>query len=203
MAARTLLIAALVLVTACKKTETPENTAEAEPQPGTREWKIRNARSAAPPMIAAQSMVVEVRDSTMALDTLERGDSASPWVCFADDRNTQPNDPVCADDQGMRFFHAWISRQPPRLTGMGVAYALQGGYTASDTDPYDMTPDSSGLLSDGPAIYIVMPTAAAYTGIPTTRRTDGPWVRFSGTPYAYIVVPAGTPASALPAGVRR
>jgi hypothetical protein len=61
---------------------------------------------------------------------------------------------------------------------------------ASDTDPAKMQPDS-GWIMDGPSIYLVMPSASAYTGIPTTRRTTGPWVRYSGTPYAYIVVPAG------------
>lgn len=202
MVARRMLVAAVVLIAACSKAEAPANRAEAEPEPGSREWRIRNARSAAPPMIAAQSMVVMVKDTTMALDTIERADSASTWVCFVDDANTPHNDPVCADDQAMRWFQAYITRTRPQLTGMGVAYGLQGGGVASDTDPFDMTPDSSGFKMDGPSIYIVMPNAASLTGIPTTRRENGPWVRYSGTPYAYIVVPASSPAAALASAPR-
>lgn len=195
MVARKLPLAALVLIAACSKVEAPANTAEAEPEPGSREWQIRNARSAAPPMVGAQSMVVMVRDTTMALDTLQLGDSASSWVCFVDDAATPHSDPVCADDQAMRWFQALMTRQRPQLTGMGVAYALQGGGAPNDRDPFDMTPDST-FVNDGPSIYIVMPNAASYTGLPTTRQSARPWVRYSGTPYAYIVVPAASPAAA-------
>lgn len=175
----------------CSKAEAPVNRAEAEPEPGSREWKVRNARSAAPPMVAMGAMVLDIRDTTyMAFDTLERGTEGNGWVCMADDRNTNHNDPICLDDQAMRFYDAFVRRQRPQLTGMGVAYALQGAAVASDTDPMKMQPDS-GWLMDGPSIYLAMPTAAAYAGIPTTRRANGPWVRYSGTPYAYIVVPAG------------
>jgi len=185
------LILALFSLAACRK-DAPETAATPPaPEPGSREWRIQNARSAAPPMISAGSMVAMIRDTTMAIDTIERGDSANHWVCFVDDPNTTHNDPVCADDQAMRWFAAWVRREPPRLTGMGVAYALQGGAVASDTDPFDMTPDSSGFLLDGPSIYILMPNAASYAGLPTTRQSGRPWVRYAGTPYAYIVVPAG------------
>lgn len=189
MNGRALAVLAM-LATACSRAEAPVNRAEAEPEPGSREWKIRSARSAAPPMVSAGATIVEIRDSTYAIDTLEAGAEGNPWTCFADDRLTAHPDPICSDDQGMRWYAAWMQRQAPRLTGMGVVYALQGSGAASDTDPFKMQPDS-GWLMDGPSIYIVMPSQAAYATLPTTRRTTGPWVRYAGTPYAFIVVPAG------------
>ncbi len=42
-----------------------------------------------------------------------------------------------------------------------------------------------------PQTVIELARDGGYTGLPTTRRPDGPWVKFAGTPYAYIVVPSG------------
>lgn len=185
-------LAVLAALTACQKAEAPATAQEALPEPGTREWKIRNARSAAPEAISAAAMVVSVKDSTGALDTLAPAGAGSGWVCFADDSRTPHNDPACIDSEAMKWVTAMMAQQarPPRLLGMGVGYALQGGAVASDTDPLKMTPDS-GWIMDGPSIYIAMPNASAYQGLPTARRSDGPWVRYSGTPYAHIVLPAG------------
>ncbi len=178
----------LLTLAACKKADAPMASAEPELPPGSRAWKIRNARSAAPAVIAMGAYVIEF-DSVGRPDTLETGQSS--WVCMPDSPQTAANDPVCADDQAMRWVDAWYSRTRPGLTGMGVAYALQGGAVASDTDPLKMTPDSGqAWLLDGPSIYIAMPSPRSYAGLPTTRRADGPWVRFAGTPYAYIVMPA-------------
>jgi hypothetical protein len=182
----------VLLSFACSKAEAPATRAEAEPAPGTPEWKIRNARSAAPPMIGMNALIMEITDSAMTqMDTIQAASAGSTWVCFSDFRFTNFNDPVCADDRAMTWWQAWMRRERPQLPGMGVVYALQGGGTASDTDPFKMQPDS-GWIMDGPSIYVLMPNASAYQGLPTTRRADGPWVRFAGTPYAYIVMPAGT-----------
>jgi len=184
---------AVVLLAACSRAEAPATREDAQPERGSREWLVQTARSAAPEAISATAAVVAMRDSTMALDTLEPASAGSTWTCFADDTTTQHEDPVCADAEAMKWFAAWSTgnRQGPRLAGMGVVYALRGGAVPSDTDPYMMRPDSGGMVMDGPSIYIAMPNTSAYQGLPTTRRSDGPWVRYAGTPYAYIVLPAG------------
>ena len=183
----------LLLIVACKKADAPPaETAAAPPAPGTPAWKVLNARSAAPAQISMNATVVDgvITDSVPGA-TLAPGENG--WTCWADNPATNNEDPICVDEQGLVFVRAWISRQPPRLTGMGVAYTLKGGSpTASDTDPYKAAPDSGQpWTQEPPQIGIVMPSARSYTGLPTRRRPDGPWVRFAGTPYAYIVVPSG------------
>jgi hypothetical protein len=121
---------------------------------------------------------------------LASGDNG--WTCYPDAANTPADDPICLDEQAMIFSQAWSKRQTPHLTGMAVAYMLKGSESASDTDPLKWGPDSGqAWISDPPQVAIAMPSARSYAGLPTRRRPDGPWVRFAGTPYAYIVIPSG------------
>jgi len=188
-----LLITALLLATACKRAETPATgtAAAAEPAPGSTEWKVRNARSAAPAQI---SMGATVLDGT-PIDSvpgaiLAAGDNG--WTCWASDPRTEADDPVCLDEQGMAFEQAFLKGQTPHLTGMAIAYMLKGGVSASDTDPTKMAPDSGQpWIQEPPQIAIAMPSPRSYAGLPTHRRPDGPWVKFAGTRYAYIVIPSG------------
>jgi hypothetical protein len=183
------LITALLLIVACKKAETPPPAAAA-PAPGSPAWKVANARSAAPAQIAMNATVLDgvVYDSVPGA-TLAAGDNG--WTCYASDPRTEADDPVCLDEQGMAFERAWLAHQTPHLTGMGIAYLLKGGVSPSDTDPFKMAPDSGQpWIQEPPQIGIAMPSARSYTGLPTRRRPDGPWVKFAGTPYAYIVIPS-------------
>ena len=73
---------------------------------------------------------------------------------------------------------------------MAVGYALQGFQVASTTDPFQTAPDSGKPWTDvGPSVMIAMPDRNAYRGLPTSPTADGPWVVWSGTPYAVLVVP--------------
>jgi hypothetical protein len=189
---RQVLIAALVLLPACRSDAPPPQAAA--PEPGSREWKIANARSAAPYVVAAVATVLDWPASdTAAADTLAPGTSG--WVCFPDYPGTPANDPVCADEVFAAWFRAWSARQPPRPTAMGVSYMLQGGQSASDTDPFAMSPaPGQAWHEDPPHLMIVMPNPQqSFRGLPAAR-TAGPWVMFAGTPYAHLMVPAGTAA---------
>lgn len=186
-------MAAVLVLFACKR-EPPPPMADANPEPprGTLPWKLHNARSAAPSDISANATIMDVAPTdTSARATLVQGENG--WTCFPDNPGTDANDPFCVDEEGTRWMEAHRVRRAPRLNGMAIAYALQGGVSASDRDPFKMAPDSGQQwLVDGPSIYIAMPNARSYAGLPTTRRSDGPWVKYAGTPYAYIVIPAGT-----------
>ena len=184
------LLLAVTMIAACKKEPEPMADANPEPPRGTPQWKIVYARSAAPAQISANATVQDVgaTDSTPG-DTLARGDNG--WTCMPDNPRTDANDPWCIDEESQKIMAAFATRTAPRLSGMAIAYMLQGGVSASDTDPFKMRPDSGQQwIVDPPSILIMMPSARSYAGLPTTRRTDGPWVRWSGTPYAHIVVPA-------------
>jgi hypothetical protein len=186
-------VAALaVAAAACKKAEV-QPMVEISPPParGTTAWKIYSARTGAPAEITANATIMDemVRDTGITTRLVE-GDNG--WTCYPDDPSTDANDPWCVDEEGKKFLDAWQNHVRPRLAGMGIAYMMQGGVVASDTDPYQLAPDSGkAWIVNGPGIAIVMPTPRSYAGLPTTRRADGPWVRFAGTPYAHIVIPAG------------
>ena len=185
---------ACVLVIACKK-EAPPPAEPPGPAPGTAEWKIQNARSAAPFDVGSGATVLDWPASDTARPP-QLAAGTNGWSCFPDDRNTPANDPVCADEETMKWFDAKSKHQPPRLAAMGVGYMLQGGKSASDTDPFKLAPDSGQpWLEDPPHLMIFMPNPrAAFAGLPTTRTASGPWVMFAGTPYAHLMVPVSRPA---------
>jgi hypothetical protein len=190
--AAAVILAAAVLV-GCKKEEKPAAVV-APPAPGTTEWKIRNAMSAGPEYVVSGAKLLEIVPSDTALPVLRAG--TNDWTCFTDNPNTPANDPTCSDDQAMKWFEDFIAHRPPRLTGMGVAYALQGAQLASLADPFKQKPDSGQAWVDiPPSIFIMMPDARAYRGLPTTPTAGKPWVVYAGTPYAVLVVPAAMPAA--------
>lgn len=185
---------ALAVVAGCSRDDTADmESSEAEPAPGSRAWKIRNARSAAPYEVAAGATVLDwpAHDS-LPFDTLERGTTG--WTCLPDMAATPTNDPVCADEEFGGWADAWLARRPPAVRAMGVAYMLQGGQVASDTDPFKMSPDSGQpWLVDPPHLMIVMPNPRqSFATLPTARTATGPWVMYAGTPYAHLMVPLGS-----------
>lgn len=188
---RMLAVLACALALACKK-EQQAAAPPPEPAPGTPAWKIANARTAAPFDVASGATVLDWPASDTAQPP-QLAAGTNGWSCFPDEPNTPANDPFCADEEMMKWVNAWAKHQPPRLTAMGVGYALQGGESASDTDPFKLAPDSGQQwLVNPPTVVIVMPNPrAAFAGLPTTRTASGPWVMYAGTPYAHLMVPAG------------
>jgi len=184
---------ALAALAGCAKKA--EQQAAAPPAPGTPEWKIRNAMSAGPEYVVGGAKLLETVPGDTALPVLRPG--TNDWTCYTDDPNTPANDPTCVDEAAEQWFDAWLAHRPPHLTGMGVAYALQGGQIASVTDPFKTKPDSGRAWVElPPCIFIMMPDARAYRGLPTTPTPGKPWVAWAGTPYAALIVPAATPSPA-------
>ena len=184
------LVTALLLLVACKKAETPP-PADTAPAPGSPAWKVASARSAAPAEVSANATVMDGSPfDSAAASQLAAGENG--WRCYPDNPRTEGADPICLDEPAMQWVAAFMARRPPRLTGMAIGYMMRGGVSASDTDPFKAAPDSGQpWIQDPPAIGIAMPSARSYAGLPTHRRPDGPWIKFAGTPYAYIVIPSG------------
>jgi len=182
-------MAAVAVLAACSRQE--EAAAPPPPAPGTPEWKIANALSAAPEAVASGAKVMDWPASDTAQPTTLR-EGANGWTCVPDDPNSPANDPGCADDEMNRYWESWMRRTPPRLTGMAVGYALQGFQVPSLTDPFKTAPDSGQAWIDvPPSVMMAVPTRAAYAGLPVAPAA-GPWVLWANTPFAVIIVPAGT-----------
>ena len=153
-----------------------------EPNPVSREAKIRNALSAGPTSITEEATVMDY-DNTI----LREGSNG--WICFPDSPQTPANDPACLDEQWVNFFAAWAARTEPEITAVGFGYMLQGGSAASLTDPFATEPPAGEQWKHGPPhLMMIAPNAEAYRGLPTSP-TGGPWLMWAGTPYRHVMIP--------------
>jgi hypothetical protein len=188
-----LILTALVLVS-CKKAEPPPQAAAQPvgPAPGTPEWKIQSAISAAPAEIARAAAVMDYPATPTAQPTQLRA-GTNGWTCLPDSPETPSPDPICVDGQWMNWFGAWMGHKPPNITAVGIAYMLQGADDASNTDPFATRPDSGkSWVHSGPHIMIIAPNNRLYAGLPTEPRAGEPFVMFPNTPYAHIMAPTPT-----------
>ena len=197
---RKLAVALIGLLAACSS---QQERAAAPPAPppgparGTNEWKIQNAMSAAPAEIASGAAIMDYPDAQGHMAQLRAGTNG--WTCLPDLPSSPSNDPICVDGQWMDWFGQWMGHKPPKTTGVGVAYMLQGADDASNTDPFKDKPDSGQQwVHSGPHTMIIAPNAAhAFGNYPTTPTAGKPFVMFPNTPYAHLMVPAGGASHAM------
>jgi len=148
---------------------------------------IRSAESAAPATVGKDATVVAAAaDGSMRV--VRKGTNG--FTCMADAPDTPGPDPMCADSNAMEWISAWIGhKEPPAKTGF--MYMLAGGTDASNTDPYAKAPSSTNnWVKTGPHVMIVGDKAmlASYPANPAPDTTK-PYVMWSGTPYAHLMVP--------------
>ncbi len=156
----------------------------------SKEQKIRNAMAAGPASISSKATIMDWPAGEGGKPVVVR-EGSNGWVCYPDFPGTKGNDPMCLDDSWQAWMDAYMAKQPPQITHAGVGYmTAPGGAWGSNTDPYaeKETPDNDWGY-DPPHVMMVVPTADALTGLPTDRKSGGPWVMWSGTPYAHIMAP--------------
>jgi hypothetical protein len=152
--------------------------------------KIKNALAAAPASISAKATVKDWPASETAEPaTLREGSNG--WVCYPDFPATKGNDPMCLDDSWQAWMEAYMAKKPVQISHAGIGYmTAPGGSWGSNTDPYanKKTPDNDWGY-DPPHVMLLVPNPDALKGMPTDRQSGGPWVMWSGTPYAHIMAP--------------
>jgi hypothetical protein len=147
----------------------------------TSEQKIAIAMSAGPPEIAKGARIIDV-DASGQTEVLR--DGANGFTCMPGHGDTHP--PMCADQPSIQWFNDHAAHQPrPTNTVPGVTYMLAGATQRSDSDPYD---DSSPLIKIGPHWMIMWPFDPKATGLPSSHRSTGAYIMWSGTPYAHLHV---------------
>lgn len=153
-------------------------------------WKIRNAMSAGPASIAKGATILDWVDRERGqMKELRKG--ANNWTCLPDDPTTPANDPCCIDRMAMQWAKARMSHGTPNLASPGIGYMLQGGGSASSTDPFAKKPSAGETWTKEPPHLMVFPSSGtkldptAYGG----RQSGGPWVMWAGTPYEHLIVP--------------
>ena len=181
--------AAVLLLMGCQKQAPRQEAAQppSGPAPGTPDWKIQNAMSAAPPAIASAATILDLPDSTGQMAQLRAGTNG--WTCLPDDAHTPSNDPMCLDQTFLSWADAWMHHKTPQLKRAGFGYMYQGG-EGSNTDPYATAPAPDNQWGKAPAhVMMVVPNAAALEGIPTDPKDGGPWLMWKGTPYVHVMMP--------------
>ena len=204
MSIRTMaLFSAAAILAACSPAPTPTTTTEAPKSeaapassaapatgpvapPATDEDMIKSAASAGPEEVSKDATIVAM-DAKMNMRTLRPGSNG--WTCMPD--GPSPGvDPMCLDENGMTWAHAWLTHTDPPKDKMGFGYMLMGGSDASNTDPFATTPKPAEQWVDTGPHVMVLNIGDRFAGYPTTPdNTKRPYVMFPNTPYAHLMMP--------------
>jgi hypothetical protein len=179
-----------------KYTSSPSMTQSTTPtlsetgaQPGTTEWKIQDALSAAPESVAKGATVLDFPEKEGG-DLVELQKGTNDWTCLTDYPASPGKDPMCVDKQGMLWLQDYVTQKPPTITQTGIAYMLQGGSDASNTDPFATEPTEGDDWITTPAHVMVFPVGKldpnAYG---TDPKKGGSWIMWAGTPYEHLMIP--------------
>lgn len=152
--------------------------------------KIASAMAAAPAAISDKATVLDFPSAPGRAPVVLR-QGRNGWTCFPDNPATPGRDPMCHDREWMKWMQAFLAREKPVITGVGISYMLQGGSDASNTDPFaQKPPDGGGWMEVGPHIMVVSPTPWDRNMFPAEMGQGGaPWIMFPGTPYEHLMVP--------------
>ena len=151
--------------------------------------KIAQAMSAAPPAIGEEATIYDLEvDEDGAFIVLREGSNG--WSCFPDAPGTPSVDPMCLDQTWMSWLAALIAQEEPNTMVPGLAYMLQGGSDASNTDPFATEPaDGEDWMTSPPHTMIILPDPLDQSAFSTDAHNGGPWIMWAGTPYEHIMMP--------------
>ena len=161
--------------------------------------KIRNAMAAGPASVTASATIMDWPAVKGRAPTQLRA-GTNGWICYPRSSATIDN-AMCLDPVFQQWMSAIRTKTSPRITRIGLAYLLAGGFIGSARDPYATGPTGTNDWGrDGPMIMVIAPDPSLYAGLPT-RRSTGPYVMYAGTPYVHIMVPVrSTPPATTPSG---
>ncbi|HEV8232557.1 MAG TPA: hypothetical protein VGQ75_09430 [Thermoanaerobaculia bacterium] len=173
------------------KSKTTSTTKATKKPARSTSWKIQNATSAAPASIAKNATVMDFPATEGAeMPVLRKG--TNDWTCLPDFPDTPANDPMCMDKMAMEWAQAWMGHKEPSLSATGIGYMLQGGGSASNTDPFATKPGAGESWMKEPPHLMIFPAAGMKLD-PNVYGTDmhsgGPWIMWGGTPYEHLMVP--------------
>lgn len=152
--------------------------------------KIRNAMRAAPLGLAQDATIVEHPPAGETQPVvLRQGNNG--WTCWADWAATPTNDPMCLDETWMKWMDALSTGADFQADRLGIGYMLQGGSSASNTDPMAMAPATGEKWQiDPPHVMFLVPEDLDPANFSTDASSGGPYIMFEGTPYEHLMMPA-------------
>ena len=151
--------------------------------------KIEEAMSAAPESIGKEATIYDLNvDDQGNFIVLREGSNG--WSCFPDAPGTPSVDPMCLDQTWMGWLAALIAQEDPDTKVPGLAYMLQGGSDASNTDPYATEPaEGDEWVSSPPHVMLLLPEELDQSVFSTDHAGGGPYIMWAGTPYEHIMMP--------------
>jgi hypothetical protein len=151
--------------------------------------KIENAMSAAPASIAEHATILDnVLDDAGKFVVLREGSNG--WYCSPDALGTPGPDPWCYDQTWLDWAYAFVAGEEPATKVLGLAYMLQGGSDASNTDPFATAPaEGDEWMASPPHVMFILPGPIDQTAFTTDFHAGGPWIMWAGTPYEHIMMP--------------
>src|SRR5262245_28429275 len=89
------------------------------------DWKIKNALSAAPAVIAENATVMDwpTDPKTQTHGRILRQGS-NGWTCMPDEPGKPQHNPMCVDETMMKWIMASIAGRKPNLDRVGLSYML-------------------------------------------------------------------------------
>lgn len=146
---------------------------------------IRKASSAAPAAISKDATIVAM-DADMKMRTVRKGTNA--FTCMI--AGPGP-DAMCADQNAMAWFDAYMNKKDPPKDKVGFVYMLSGDKGASNTDPYadKATPTNNWVMTG--AHVMIVGAKGMTAGYPRDAKADPtkPYVMWPGTPYEHLMLP--------------
>lgn len=170
-------------------TVSEDSNPEVSSTPSSKGGKIQEALGAAPESVAKGAAVMDFPEKEGG-DLVELQKGTNDWTCFPDFPGSPGKDPMCVDKQGMLWLQAYITQKSPNLTQAGLAYMLQGGSDASNTDPFATKPTEGNDWITTPSHTMVFPVGKLdQTVYSVDPKNGGPWIMWAGTPYEHLMVP--------------
>jgi hypothetical protein len=147
---------------------------------------VKDALAAAPAHIAKNATVVAPgADGKM----VELKHGTNGWTCLPDAPDTPGKDPMCLDEQAMKWATSWMNHEPkPANTAPGLGYMLQGGSDISAKDPWAKPDKNTKFVSSPPHYMILWPFDPQASGLSDQPKKTGTWVMWAGTPYAHLMI---------------
>jgi len=175
--------AGAALVAQDKQTTAPKKAAPAAPTAAPTDADlIKLAARGAPASIVKDATIVTMTPD-MKLKTLRQGTNG--YTCMPEP------DPMCADQNTMAWFDAYLKKTDPPKDKIGFAYMLAGDSGASNTDPFaEKASPANNWVQTGPHVMIVG-AKGMMAGYPRSAKADPtkPYVMWAGTPYEHLMLP--------------
>lgn len=146
--------------------------------------QIKSAESAGPSSLSTHATIMDWNKEVLRTGT-------NGWTCLPDNPDTKGSDPWCVNEPWLSFLDALKAKKPPTYTQVGIAFMLQGDSPVSNTDPYASKPSAGDdwVESLRAHMMILLPDRNLLKSFPTNSKNGGPWIMWSDTPYAHLMLP--------------